>query len=144
MKKIILTAITAFGIMLSTSTTMANESISSLRGDHNLNAGAEKATKKKQVSKKGGFERSYKQQPPMVPHSIEKDKINLKSNTCLKCHSKATAKKEKAPVVGDSHFLNRDGKKQEKISSRRYFCDQCHAPQVDASPLVKNDFAGAK
>ena len=144
MKKIILTAVTAFGILLATAPTMATESISSLRGDQDLNSDAKEAAKKKQVSQKGGFERSYKQQPPMVPHSIEKDKINLKGNTCLKCHSKATAKKEKAPVVGESHFLTRDGKTQEKISSRRYFCDQCHAPQVDASPLVKNDFAGAK
>jgi len=144
MKKTILTAVTAFGIVLGAAPTMATESISSLRGDHDLNAEAVEATKKKQVSQKGGFERSYKQQPPMIPHNIEKDTINLKTNSCLKCHSKATAAKEKAPVVGESHFLSRDGEVQEKISSRRYFCNQCHAPQVDASPLVKNDFAGAK
>ena len=144
MKKTILTAVTALGIVLGTAPTMAAESIASLRGDHDLNAGAIEATKKKPVSQKGGFERSYKQQPPMVPHSVEKDVINLKTNSCLKCHSKATAEKEKAPVAGESHFLDRDGKVEEKISSRRYFCNQCHAPQVDASPLVKNDFAGAK
>ena len=144
MKKTILTAITALGIILGAAPTMAVESISSLRGDHDLDAEAIEATKKKQVSQKGGFERSYKQQPPMIPHSTEKDVINLKSNTCLKCHSKATAKKEKAPVIGESHFVSRDGEVQEKMSSRRYFCTQCHAPQVDASPLVRNDFAGAK
>ena len=144
MKKTILTAVTALGIILGAAPTMAAESISSLRGDHDLDAEAIEATKKKQVSQKGGFERSYKQQPPMIPHSTEKDVINLKSNTCLKCHSKATAKKEKAPVIGESHFVSRDGEVQEKMSSRRYFCTQCHAPQVDASPLVRNDFAGAK
>lgn len=144
MKKAILTAVTALGIVLGATPTIAAESISSLRGDHDLNADAQEATKKKQVSQKGGFERSYKQQPPMVPHSVEKDTINLKTNSCLKCHSKATAEKEKAPVAGESHFLSRDGKVEEKISSRRYFCNQCHAPQVDASPLVKNDFVGAK
>jgi cytochrome c-type protein NapB len=144
MKKTILTAITALGIILGTAPTIATESISSLRGDHDLNADAVEATKKKEVSQKGGFERSYKQQPPMVPHSIEKDTINLKGNTCLKCHSKATAEKEKAPVAGESHFLTRDGKTLEKISSRRYFCNQCHAPQVVAQPLVENTFEGAK
>lgn len=144
MKKTILTAVTALGIVLGTAPTMAAESISSLRGDHDLNADAIEATKKKPVSQKGGFGRSYKQQPPMVPHSVEKDVINLKTNSCLKCHSKATAEREKAPVAGESHFIDRDGKVEEKISSRRYFCNQCHAPQVDASPLVKNEFAGAK
>lgn len=144
MKKIILTAVSALGIILCTAPTMAAESISSLRGDHDLNAGATEATKKKAVTQKGGFERSYKQQPPMIPHSTEKDVINLNTNSCLRCHSKATAKKEEAPVVGESHFLSRDGEVQEKMSSRRYFCNQCHAPQLDASPLVSNDFAGAK
>ncbi len=144
MKKIVLTAVTAFGIMLCAAPTIATESISSLRGTQDLNADAKIASKKKQISQKGGFDRSYKQQPPMIPHKTEKDTINLKTNTCLKCHSKATAKKEKAPVVGESHFKDRDDKVLEKISSRRYFCDQCHAPQLDASPLVKNEFVGAK
>ena len=144
MKKTILTAVTVLGVVLGAAPTIADESISSLRGDHDLNAGAVNATKKKQVSQKGGFERSYKQQPPMVPHNVEKDVINLKTNSCLRCHSKATAAREMAPVVGESHFLNRDGEVQEKVSSRRYFCNQCHVPQLDASPLVQNEFAGAK
>jgi hypothetical protein len=56
MKKTILTAITALGIILGTAPTIATESISSLRGDHDLNADAVEATKKKEVSQKGGFE----------------------------------------------------------------------------------------
>ena len=144
MKKILIIAITAFGIMLTASPAISTESISSLRGDHDLNAAANKVDKKKQVTQKDGFGRSYKQQPPMVPHKIDKDKITLKTNTCMKCHSKATYKKEKAPMVGKSHFLDRDGKELKKVSSRRYFCNQCHAPQVKANPLVKNDFVGTK
>lgn len=144
MKKTILTAVTVLGIVLGAAPIIGAESISSLRGDHDLSASAVDATKKKPVSQKGGFGRSYRQQPPMIPHNIEKDVINLRTNSCLKCHSKATAAKEKAPVVGESHFLNRDGEVQEKISSRRYFCNQCHVPQLDASPLVRNEFAGAK
>jgi len=144
MKKILIIAITTFGIMLGASPAMAKESISSLRGDHDLNASANKVTKKKQVTQKDGFERSYKLQPPMIPHKIEKDKITLKTNTCMKCHSKKTYKKEKAPMVGESHFLDRDGKELAKVSSRRYFCNQCHAPQLKAAPLVKNEFVGNK
>jgi len=144
MKKILIITITAFGIMSGTSPAFSAESISSLRGDHDLNAAATKAEKKKQVTQKDGFGRSYKQQPPMIPHTIDKDKITLKTNTCMKCHSKATHKKEKSPMVGESHFISRDGKKLEKLSSRRYFCNQCHAPQVDANPLVRNDFEGTE
>jgi len=144
MKKILIIAITAVGIMLGSSPAMTKESISSLRGDHDLNASANKVTKKKQVTQKDGFERSYIEQPPMIPHKIDKDKITLKTNTCMKCHSKKTYKKEKAPMVGESHFLDRDGKELAKVSSRRYFCNQCHAPQLKAAPLVKNDFVGTK
>ena len=145
MKKIIHITLAAFALLLVTSGTVtAKESIASLRGVEDLEGKSLKVTKKKVVSQEGGFERSYKQQPPMIPHKIDKYKINLKNNGCLKCHSKKNYKKEKAPMLGESHFLTRDGKKLEKVSSRRYFCNQCHAPQVDANPLVKNDFQGVK
>ncbi|MCM8854518.1 MAG: nitrate reductase cytochrome c-type subunit [Candidatus Thiodiazotropha sp.] len=92
----------------------------------------------------GGIERSYKLQPPMVPHEVDKYEINLKNNGCMKCHSEATYEKEKAPKVGDSHYEDRDGKVLKTVSSRRYFCNQCHAPQMGADPLVQNNFQGAK
>ncbi len=145
MKKIVQITIAAFGLLLITGGTVtAKESVASLRGTEDLQGASLKVTKKKVMSQEGGFERSYKQQPPMIPHKVEKYKINLKNNGCLKCHSKKNHKKEKAPMLGESHFLTRDGKKLQKVSSRRYFCNQCHAPQVDANPLVKNDFEGVK
>jgi cytochrome c-type protein NapB len=121
----------------------ASADVMSLRG-HALDDSAKSVAKKKQMKVKGGIERSYKDQPPMIPHSVEKDRITLKTNTCMKCHSEKNYEKEKAPKVGDSHFIDRDGKKLNKLSSRRYFCSQCHAPQLDTAPLVDNHFAGAK
>ena len=145
MKKFISTSIMALGILLASSNgAIAEESIASLRGTQDLLGASLKPTKKKVVSQEGGFERSYKQQPPMIPHKIDKYKITLKNNGCLKCHSKKNHKKEKAPMIGESHFLTRDGQKLEHVSSRRYFCNQCHAPQVGANPLVKNEFDGLK
>lgn len=144
MKKILITLAATLGIMLSTSQVSADEGIASLRGTVDLNAEPPVAETHKQISQKGGFDRSYKQQPPMIPHSIEKETITLTQNTCMKCHSKETHEKEKAPMIGESHFKDRDGKVLDKVSSRRHFCNQCHAPQLDVSPLVKNDFAGAK
>jgi len=92
----------------------------------------------------GGIERSYKEQPPMIPHGIEKYSIDLRQNGCLKCHSAATAEKENTKPTPESHFLDRDGTKLDKLSSRRYFCTQCHTVQVEGTPLVENVFQGRK
>ena len=122
----------------------ASADITSLRGDNALDADANDIVSMKQAKVQGGIERSWKTQPPSIPHDISKDRITLKNNSCMKCHSAANAEKEKAPRVADSHYLDRDGKDLGKLSSRRWFCDQCHTPQVDASPLVNNQFQGAK
>lgn len=146
MKTTITVAIVASGLLFmgTLSTATAGEKVASLRGAYDLQAESLKPAKKKIVSQEGGFERSYKQQPPMIPHKIDKYKITLKNNGCMKCHDEKNYKKEKAPLVGESHFIDRDGKKLDHLSSRRYFCNQCHAPQVDAQPLVKNEFVGLK
>ena len=78
----------------------------------------------------------------MIPHPIDKYSIDLRQNGCLKCHSPATFETAKAPVVADSHFLDRDGNRTEKVAARRYFCTQCHASQAGAMPLVENVFQG--
>ena len=117
--------------------------IESLRGDDITKASAE-PERKKLIEVQGGIERSYKEQPPMIPHEVDKYEINIKTNGCFKCHTPETYEKEKAPVVSDSHFLDRDGNKLDHISSRRYFCTQCHAPQLNGEPLVKNLFEGRK
>jgi len=98
----------------------------------------------KVMNVEGGIERSYKQQPPMVPHAVDTYTIDLKNNGCLKCHSEATYEKEKAPKIGDSHYVGRDGKVHKTLSSRRYFCTQCHVAQENVEPLVTNKFVGAK
>jgi len=118
--------------------------VTSLRGKSTDLAGGDvKSQNFKQELSQGGFERSYAIQPPMIPHKSEKDEITLRRNTCLDCHSEKTYEAKKAPKAGDSHYFDRDGKKTEKISSRRWFCNQCHAPQMEARPLVQNDFEGA-
>ena len=87
--------------------------------------------------------RTFSTQPPVIPHSIENfDEINLENNQCMDCHAAANFKKKNAPKVGDSHFITREGKKLEEASSARYNCVQCHVPQVDAPPLVENEFKG--
>ncbi|MCU7844057.1 MAG: nitrate reductase cytochrome c-type subunit [Candidatus Thiodiazotropha sp. (ex Monitilora ramsayi)] len=141
MKKIALLTLAAIATMFLSTAALAE--VQSLRGDA-LDTMAKKPANMKIVNIKGGIARSFKLQPPMVPHEVDKYEINLKNNGCMKCHSDETYEKEKAPKVGDSHYTDRDGKVLKTISSRRYFCNQCHAPQVGADPLVQNNFQGAK
>ncbi len=140
MKKAVLATMVGAVILVQAPAAFSS-SISSLRGDNALDAEAKVFEKAKQIKTKEGIERNWDLQPPSIPHDISKERISLRENTCLKCHSKANYEKEKAPEVGDSHFLDRSGKKLEKISTRRWFCVQCHTPQADLKPLVENTFS---
>lgn len=142
MKKTAFLIATALSGLLLNATSQAVE-VMSLRGSTDLQDESSKPIKAKVMNVQGGIMRSYKQQPPMVPHEVDKYIINIKNNGCLKCHSEETYQKEKAPKVGDSHYVTRDGEVLKTISSRRYFCNQCHAPQVGAAPLVQNNFVGS-
>ena len=116
--------------------------VESLRGDSDLTAESAKPEKRKVEVVQGGFDRSYKEQPPMISHAVDKYSIDLRQNGCLKCHSEATAEKENTKPTPESHFLDRDGNKLDKLSSRRYFCTQCHTVQMEGAPLVENIFEG--
>lgn len=84
--------------------------------------------------------RNYYQQPPMIPHKIAEYKITINYNKCMSCHGWDTYQKAKATKISQTHFKDRDGKDHSTLAARRYFCDQCHVPQVDAQPLVENEF----
>ena len=129
---------------LTTLSTGATAEVTSLRGVNSLDAAAKSFDRKKPMKQEGGFDRGWKLQPPSIPHAIEKDRISLRENTCLKCHSAENHEKENAPKAGDSHFVDREKNELKKVSSRRWFCDQCHTPQLDTSPLVENTFKGVK
>ncbi len=90
------------------------------------------------------IERDYVQQPPLIPHSIKGYRINIKFNKCLTCHSWANYKEADATKISQTHFSDRDENVLANIAPRRYFCDQCHVPQVDAKPLVENTFEPVK
>lgn len=87
--------------------------------------------------------RTFQGQPPVIPHAVANfDEISLEENQCLSCHGADVYKKKNAPKVGDSHFIDREGRKLAETTSLRHNCVQCHVPQVDAPPLVENDFKG--
>ncbi len=142
MKKIALSAL-AFGVFIATQQAVTADVIS-LRGGQGLTSESTDFTRKDPLSVSGGIERTWKLQPPSIPHKINNDRITLSENTCLNCHSAETYKEEKAPKIGDSHFIDADGTVHEQMNMRRQFCYQCHVQQMDVNPLVDNVFVGDK
>ena len=116
------------------------------------------------------FARSYVNAPPLIPHSVEGLlPITIKNNQCLGCHMPDVAKGVGATPIPPSHFTNyrpetkmeggkvvKEGKvlgqantsdvvlakakKLKDLSKARYNCSQCHVPQANVKPLVKNNF----
>ena len=86
--------------------------------------------------------RNYAQQPPVVPHRVDGYQIDRNFNKCMDCHARGKTEFSLAVQVSDTHYLDRDGKKLDHISTRRYFCMQCHVAQEPVKPLVDNRFRG--
>ncbi|WP_159652811.1 nitrate reductase cytochrome c-type subunit [Vibrio atypicus] len=83
---------------------------------------------------------SFVYQPPLIPHNIRGYEVSLNANKCLACHSWKNAKEMGATKISVTHYVNREDAVLADVSPRRYFCLQCHVPQANAKPLVKNDF----
>ncbi len=120
---------------------LAMAEIKSLRGDRPLDAPPEPPKKARVISKTGGFGRQWKTQPPLIPHKIDKERISLDENSCLRCHAPDTYKAEKAPMISKTHFTDPNNPSDANLMRGRWFCYQCHVPQVNAKPLVENLFS---
>ena len=48
-----------------------------------------------------------------------------------------------APTLSMTHYVSRDGVQTDDVAPRRWFCNQCHVPQVNAPELVQNTFKGS-
>lgn len=123
----------------------AESAVHSLRGvDAQVadKAPDEKFNPGKRPGSQDPIKRTFLQQPPVIPHATENfDEITLEENQCMTCHSPEKFKEKKAPMIGDSHFLNQQtGEIMKQMSNARHNCVQCHVPQVDAPPLVENTF----
>jgi cytochrome c-type protein NapB len=86
------------------------------------------------------LDRNYFQQPPLIPHKVDEYRITANNNKCMSCHSWDKYKETGATKISQTHFKDRDGKDHSTLAARRYFCNQCHVPQVDAAPLIENEF----
>ena len=84
--------------------------------------------------------RNYPMQPPLIPHQIDNYQVDRRFNKCMDCHGRSRTQESGAPMVSVTHYADRDGNVLAEISTRRYFCTQCHVMQTDAKVPVKNTF----
>jgi cytochrome c-type protein NapB len=116
------------------------QEIQSLRGMNAIDDSSARPEIQHYLKDNEPIPRDYLQQPPLIPHEIDGYIINLKHNKCLSCHSWTNYKQANATKISQTHFESRDGAILANVSARRYFCTQCHVPQVNAKPLVENTF----
>lgn len=120
-----------------------SDALESLRGPVALEEAPPAPEFMKQITNRGRFNRAYRQQPPLIPHKIDKYQINLKVNQCMRCHDWPYNVEERAPKISETHYFDRDRVALDRVAGTRWFCKQCHVPQVDAKALVPNQFKSA-
>jgi len=129
------------GLLLLAPQVMAqSDVVTSLRGHTAPNEDSRVPMTRRWQRDRDPIERDYVQQPPLIPHSTKGYRINIKFNKCLTCHSWSNYKEAGATKISQTHFSDRDENVLANIAPRRYFCNQCHVPQMDAKPLVENTF----
>ena len=84
--------------------------------------------------------RAYDQQPPTIPHRVDGYQVDKNFNKCLDCHARARTEFSQAVPVSSTHYQDRDGNVLGQVSTRRYFCMQCHVPQDAVKLPVGNTF----
>jgi cytochrome c-type protein NapB len=128
------------GMILGPSPSLGADTVQSLRGDVTL----PETNAAPKLSQPGSdaeiYIKAYRQQPPLIPHEIDKYEIDLKVNRCLRCHDWPYNVEEGAPKISETHYFDRDGKARESITRSRWFCTQCHVSQSNAKSLISNTF----
>src|SRR5215475_11217018 len=85
-------------------------------------------------------QRAYSMQPPTIPHKIDGYQVDRKFNRCLACHAREHTGETQAVPLSVTHYMDREGNVLGEVSPRRYFCIQCHVPQIEGKALVDNSF----
>jgi cytochrome c-type protein NapB len=85
-------------------------------------------------------QRNYALQPPTIPHRVDGYQVDKNFNKCLDCHARAKIDVSQAIPVSVTHYMDREGHTLAQVSTRRYFCLQCHVPQDAVRPIVGNNF----
>ena len=84
--------------------------------------------------------RAFPMQPPTIPHKIDGYQVDKNANRCMACHSRMQIEETRAIPIPATHYMDRDGTILGDVSTRRYFCTQCHVPQDEVKPLIENRY----
>jgi nitrate reductase cytochrome c-type subunit (napB) len=90
------------------------------------------------------YDRSYENAPPLIPHDItDIVPITKDNNMCISCHMPEVAESVGSTPIPKSHLYSIRFKKDKggELSQDRFNCTQCHVPQANVKPRVKNNFA---
>ena len=130
-------------LMTVTTFSVKAETVNSLRGGVGIDEPND-PPKVLQQNTSGRFSKAYRQQPPLIPHRIDRYQINLKVNQCMRCHDWPGNVEAGAPKISETHYRDRNGVALDHVARTRWSCNQCHVPQVNAPALVGNTFEPAK
>jgi cytochrome c-type protein NapB len=119
---------------------LSRENVESLRGMTPIEDPSATPESKRWEGKSDPIAREFAEQPPLIPHKSQSQKINLEQNKCLTCHGLANYEEKGATRLSEAHFRDRGGNTLDSVSPARYFCTQCHVEQRDVAPLVDNEF----
>lgn len=89
------------------------------------------------------IERAFENSPPLIPHDLTGMlPLAETNNACLNCHMPEAARSLGATPMPRSHFFDMDTGKDlgDKLDGKRYFCLECHVPQVNLPEPIKNQF----
>lgn len=135
----ILTGVSLFVFGLAVASTSFAEDVQSLRGETAIDE-PNVVNDIPSLDVSGRITKAYRQQPPLIPHRIDKYEIDLKVNQCTRCHDWPNNVTENAPKISETHYRDRDGKALDNVYLGRWFCTQCHVTQTDEKPIVANTF----
>lgn len=98
---------------------------------------------KAEPGKSKKFSRAFENSPPLIPHDLTNMlPIAETNNACLNCHMPEAALAMNATPLPKSHFFDIDTGKSlgGTLDGKRYFCMECHVPQVNIPEPIKNTF----
>ena len=98
---------------------------------------------KSEAGKSKPLGRAFENSPPLIPHDLSGMlPLEETNNSCLNCHMPEHAGAMGATAIPKSHFFDIDTGQDLKghLDGKRYFCMQCHVPQVNIPEAIKNTF----
>ena len=133
-------ALLAAMLVLASAPAPAQQLVDSLRGTAPILEATRPPRLSNAVNDDNRVPRNYAQQPPVIPHRVDGYQIDKNFNKCLDCHARAKTEFTQAIPVSATHYMDRGGRVLGQVSTRRYFCMQCHVPQDAVRTPVGNSF----